>query len=32
MSRDSYIPVFLGGIMQACGNTPPIKIKSKHAR
>ncbi|KAI9739628.1 MAG: hypothetical protein M1834_006346 [Cirrosporium novae-zelandiae] len=25
----SYIPVFLGGIMQACGNTPPIKIKNK---
>jgi 2-hydroxychromene-2-carboxylate isomerase len=21
----SYIPIFLGGIMQACGNTPPIK-------
>jgi 2-hydroxychromene-2-carboxylate isomerase len=24
----SYIPIFLGGIMQACGNTPPIKVKS----
>lgn len=23
-----FIPIFLGGVMQACGNTPPIKIKS----
>ncbi|KAI4220826.1 MAG: hypothetical protein L6R36_007339 [Xanthoria steineri] len=26
-----YVPVFLGGIMKACGNTPPIKIKNKGA-
>ncbi|KAK3197183.1 hypothetical protein GRF29_1536g926088 [Pseudopithomyces chartarum] len=25
----TYVPVFLGGIMNACGNTPPIKIKNK---
>jgi len=25
----TYIPVFLGGIMKACGNTPPINIKNK---
>ncbi|KAI4097496.1 MAG: hypothetical protein LQ344_000228 [Seirophora lacunosa] len=24
----TYVPVFLGGIMKACGNTPPIYIKS----
>ncbi|KAM0721910.1 hypothetical protein Q7P37_002835 [Cladosporium fusiforme] len=24
-----YIPIFLGGVMQACGNTPPIRIKSE---
>lgn len=24
----NFIPVFLGGIIVACGNTPPIKIKS----
>ena len=27
----SYIPIFLGGIMQACGNTPPINVKSQSA-
>ncbi|KAL8672972.1 MAG: hypothetical protein Q9168_002605 [Polycauliona sp. 1 TL-2023] len=26
-----YVPVFLGGIMKACGNTPPINIKNKGA-
>ncbi|GAB7335086.1 hypothetical protein MBLNU13_g06936t1 [Cladosporium sp. NU13] len=26
----SYIPIFLGGIMQVCGNTPPINIKNKN--
>jgi len=25
----SYIPIFLGGVMKACGNVPPISIKSK---
>ncbi|KAL6716501.1 hypothetical protein ACLMJK_006068 [Lecanora helva] len=25
----TYVPVFLGGIMKACGNTPPIQIKNK---
>ncbi|OQO08846.1 hypothetical protein B0A48_05736 [Cryoendolithus antarcticus] len=25
----TYIPIFLGGVMQACGNTPPIKIRNK---
>ncbi|KAG9232211.1 thioredoxin-like protein [Amylocarpus encephaloides] len=25
----TYIPIFLGGVMKACGNTPPIKIKNK---
>ncbi|GAB7337602.1 hypothetical protein MBLNU457_g2905t1 [Dothideomycetes sp. NU457] len=24
----TYIPIFLGGVMKACGNTPPIQIKS----
>lgn len=24
----TYTPVFLGGIIKACGNTPPIGIKS----
>ncbi|KAL9128978.1 MAG: hypothetical protein Q9217_002453 [Psora testacea] len=24
----TYVPVFLGGIMKACGNTPPMNIKS----
>jgi hypothetical protein len=23
-----YVPIFLGGVMKACGNTPPIKVKS----
>lgn len=27
-NQTSYISIFLGGIMQACGNTPPIKVKS----
>ncbi|KAF2255428.1 thioredoxin-like protein [Trematosphaeria pertusa] len=25
----TYIPVFLGGLMKACGNTPPLAIKNK---
>ncbi|KAK5124074.1 hypothetical protein LTR85_002271 [Meristemomyces frigidus] len=25
----SYVPIFLGGVMKACGNTPPIEIKNK---
>ncbi|KAI9791913.1 MAG: hypothetical protein M1833_001295 [Piccolia ochrophora] len=25
----TYIPIFLGGVMKACGNTPPIRIKNK---
>lgn len=25
----TYVPVFLGGIMRATGNTPPIEIKNK---
>ncbi|KAF2441127.1 thioredoxin-like protein [Karstenula rhodostoma CBS 690.94] len=25
----TYVPVFLAGIMKACGNTPPLKIKNK---
>ncbi|KAL2057143.1 hypothetical protein ABVK25_002882 [Lepraria finkii] len=25
----TFIPVFLGGIMKACGNTPPIQIENK---
>ncbi|OJJ83868.1 putative 2-hydroxychromene-2-carboxylate isomerase [Aspergillus glaucus CBS 516.65] len=25
----SYVPIFLGGLMHSCGNTPPIKIKNK---
>ncbi|PBP25752.1 2-hydroxychromene-2-carboxylate isomerase [Diplocarpon rosae] len=25
----TYIPVFLGGIMKACNNVPPIRIKSR---
>ncbi|KAL8679651.1 MAG: hypothetical protein Q9224_007015, partial [Gallowayella concinna] len=25
----TYVPVFLGGIIKACGNTPPIHIKNK---
>lgn len=25
----NYVPIFLGGLMNTCGNTPPIKIKSK---
>lgn len=24
-----FVPIFLGGLMNACGNTPPIAIKSK---
>ncbi|CAO1596427.1 hypothetical protein XANCAGTX0491_000275 [Xanthoria calcicola] len=28
-SEIEYVPVFLGGIMKACSNTPPIKIKSR---
>ncbi|KAF9888736.1 hypothetical protein FE257_008311 [Aspergillus nanangensis] len=27
----TYVPIFLGGLMNACGNTPPIKIKNKDA-
>ncbi|KAK9847576.1 HCCA isomerase/glutathione S-transferase kappa [Penicillium brevicompactum] len=25
----TYVPIFLGGLMQACGNNPPINIKNK---
>ena len=25
----NYIPIFLGGLMKACNNTPPIQIKNK---
>ncbi|ODM24213.1 hypothetical protein SI65_02076 [Aspergillus cristatus] len=25
----SYVPIFLGGLMDSCGNTPPIRIKNK---
>ncbi|KAF2239365.1 HCCA isomerase/glutathione S-transferase kappa [Viridothelium virens] len=25
----TYIPIFLGGLMKACNNTPPIEIKNK---
>ncbi|KAK1142797.1 hypothetical protein N8T08_007231 [Aspergillus melleus] len=25
----TYAPIFLGGLMSACGNTPPVKIKNK---
>jgi hypothetical protein len=25
----TYIPIFLGGVMKACGNPPPIGIKSR---
>ncbi|KAF2644211.1 HCCA isomerase/glutathione S-transferase kappa [Massarina eburnea CBS 473.64] len=25
----TYVPIFLGGLMKACGNTPPIHIKNK---
>ncbi|KAF2795632.1 thioredoxin-like protein [Melanomma pulvis-pyrius CBS 109.77] len=25
----TYIPIFLGGLMKACGNTPPIQVKNK---
>ncbi|PYH47403.1 putative 2-hydroxychromene-2-carboxylate isomerase [Aspergillus saccharolyticus JOP 1030-1] len=25
----TYIPIFLGGLMHSCGNTPPIEIKNK---
>lgn len=28
----TYVPVFLGGIMKACNNTPPIQIKSKSTK
>ncbi|KAL3487557.1 thioredoxin-like protein [Aspergillus germanicus] len=24
-----FVPIFLGGLMNACGNTPPIRIKNK---
>lgn len=27
----SYVPIFLGGVMKACGNTAPINIKSTSA-
>lgn len=26
--RITYMPIFLGGVMKAAGNTPPINIKS----
>ncbi|PKY02099.1 putative 2-hydroxychromene-2-carboxylate isomerase [Aspergillus campestris IBT 28561] len=25
----TYVPIFLGGLMKACGNTPPIRVKNK---
>ncbi|CAI6341751.1 unnamed protein product [Periconia digitata] len=25
----TYIPIFLGGLMHACGNTPPVQVKNK---
>jgi 2-hydroxychromene-2-carboxylate isomerase len=25
----TYVPIFLGGVMKACGNTAPINIKSR---
>ncbi|RAL08928.1 putative 2-hydroxychromene-2-carboxylate isomerase [Aspergillus homomorphus CBS 101889] len=25
----TYVPIFLGGLMHACGNTPPVEIKNK---
>ncbi|KAL4940676.1 hypothetical protein BDV06DRAFT_18100 [Aspergillus oleicola] len=25
----TFVPIFLGGLMQTCGNTPPIRIKNK---
>jgi hypothetical protein len=25
----TYVPIFLGGLMKATGNTPPIQIKSE---
>ncbi|KAF1953979.1 HCCA isomerase/glutathione S-transferase kappa [Byssothecium circinans] len=25
----TYVPIFLGGLMHACGNTPPVNIKNK---
>ena len=27
----TYFPIFLGGFMKACGNTPPIRVKSECA-
>jgi len=24
-----YVPIFLGGLMKMCGNTPPLYIKSR---
>jgi len=24
----TYVPILLGGLMNACGNTPPLRIKS----
>ncbi|OCL12704.1 thioredoxin-like protein, partial [Glonium stellatum] len=25
----TYVPILLGGLMKACGNTPPLQIKNK---
>ncbi|KAF2108977.1 thioredoxin-like protein [Lophiotrema nucula] len=25
----TYIPIFLGGLMKQCGNTPPLQVKNK---
>ncbi|ORX96067.1 2-hydroxychromene-2-carboxylate isomerase [Clohesyomyces aquaticus] len=25
----TYVPIFLGGLMKTCGNTPPLQIKNK---
>ncbi|KAH7401940.1 thioredoxin-like protein [Phaeosphaeria sp. MPI-PUGE-AT-0046c] len=25
----NYVPIFLGGLMKSCGNTPPLQVKNK---
>lgn len=27
----NYVPILLGGLMHACGNSPPITIKSEYS-
>lgn len=27
----NYVPILLGGLMQACGNSPPITVKSEYS-